>query len=511
MVSAGHSLAAATAVGIMQQGGTAIDAALSASAVQSVVEMPWCGLGGDLFMLIRTPDEGVLAFNGSGPAPRGLSQHKIEGTRAPRFGPLSIATPGLVATWRAVTEHYSTRPLHELLAPAIAQARHGFPVYPRLEEAITKLRMADGPLAAFLQTNGRTTGELFRQPALAATLELISREGVAAFYSGVIARSIVDHVQANGGALDVADLADSHISACAPLGVTYRGHEILTQPPVSLGCVLLLELRILEQFQVRDLAPGSPALIDLLVECKQAAFADAAGLGDPSERDNRLEWLLSDERCRELAQRISDRHSLAEPVEAAAGADTTSTVIADNQGNVVCLIQSLFNEWGSRELVPDVGVLLNDRLANLALDENLRNGLRPGRRPMHTLHTYMVLEDGEPTIAGATPGGRGQVQTNLQVLVNILDFGMDVQTAVDEPHWISGLPYRGQNDQTLYLEAAFPLGTVSSLRDLGYVVEHGVQRGDQADPFGNCTVIARSNGTFQGASDSRRDALAIGW
>jgi gamma-glutamyltranspeptidase len=180
---------------------------------------------------------------------------------------------------------------------------------------------------------------------------------------------------------------------------------------------------------------------------------------------------------------------------------------------VVCLIQSLFNEFGSRELDPETGVLLNDRLANLSLDETRPNGLRGGRRPLHTLNTYMVLEDGSPVLAGATPGGRGQVQTNLQVLVNLLDFGMDVQTAVDQPRWISGLAYRGENDQTLYLEPSFSSATAEALRARGYSVQFGVEAGEQADPFGNCTVLARSpvDGTFQGAADLRRDAFAIGW
>ena len=198
---------------------------------------------------------------------------------------------------------------------------------------------------------------------------------------------------------------------------------------------------------------------------------------------------------------------------AGAGSDTTSTVIADDRGNVVCLIQSLFNEWGSRELVAESGILLNDRLANLSLDERLPNGLRGGRRPLHTLNTYLVLEDGVPVLAGATPGGRGQVQTNLQVLVNTLDFGMDVQRAVDQPRWISGLPYRGEADQTLYLEPTFATDTAEALRSLGHTVALGVELGDQADPFGNCTVVAHSatDGTFQGAADMRRDAFAIGW
>ena len=517
MVSAGHSLAAAAALRALQQGGNAVDAGLAASAVQCVAEMPWCGLGGDAFWLIYTPSDGVVAFNGSGVAPRGILKELVPGPSVPRIGPLSVAVPGLVSTWQAVADRYASRPLGELLAPAVSYARDGFPIYPRLERALAKRTGLSGPLGTLLANNGRLTGDLFRQPALAQTLEAIATGGAEAFYTGRIAESIVSHLHANGGVLTTQDLADQRVTAVAPIRVTYRGRDVVTQPPVSLGCVLLQELRILDGLALDGLSPGSPELIDLLVRCKHAAFADAAGLGDPAEHDNQLAWLLSEERARSWRETIMKRTETplgpVAPALAGGGSDTTSSVIADGQGGVVCLIQSLFNEWGSRELVVDRGVLLNDRLANLPVDERLPNGLRGGRRPLHTLNTYMVLEDGVPVLAGATPGGRGQVQTNLQVLVNVLDSGMDVQSAVDKPRWISGLPYRGENDRTLYLEPAFPSQTAEALRSLGHTVAVGVEQGDQADPFGNCTVIAqrRGTGTLQGAADARRDALAIGW
>jgi gamma-glutamyltranspeptidase/glutathione hydrolase len=347
---------------------------------------------------------------------------------------------------------------------------------------------------------------------LAAALEAIAADGANAFYRGSIGRAIVEHLASRGGVMSEQDLAEVSVEPVEPIRVRYRGREVISHPPVSLGCVLLEELKILEGYDVAGLQSGSAELIDLLVACKNAAFADAAHLGDPVETDNRLEWLLSSEHAEECRDRI---RRLGQPSVAvtAGGADTTSSVIADRYGNVVTLIQSLFNEFGSREVVADCGVLLNDRLANLLLDSDRPNGLRGGRRPLHTLNTYVVLDDGQPVLAGATPGGRGQVQINLQVLVNILDSGMDVQTAVDQPRWISGLPYRGENDRTLYLEAGFSAETVEALSSAGHEVQVGVDEGEQADPFGNCTVIARStrNATFQGAADARRDAFAIGW
>jgi gamma-glutamyltranspeptidase/glutathione hydrolase len=511
MVSAGHSLAAAAALDVLQHGGNAVDAVLAASAVQCVVEMPWCSLGGDAFMLVYTPADGVVAFNGSGAAPAGLHKGLISGPKVPRIGPLSVAVPGLVATWEIVSQRFATRPLHDLLLPAIGYARDGVPVYPRLERALRKITDRSTPLGQLIDQNGHSTGELFHQKKLAETLDAIGTDGSTPFYSGCIGQTIVDFVKDRGGVLNLDDLSRLQVAAVVPLSTEYRRRQIVSHPPVSLGCVLLQELKILDGFPVDDLTPGSPELIDLLVRCKQAAFADAATLGDPDETDNRLDWLLSDERAAYWRECIADQSRTPQPVAVAGGSDTTSTVVADGNGSVVCLIQSLFNEFGSRELVPECGVLLNDRLANLSVDDQTPNGLRGGRRPLHTLNAYMVLENGAPILAGATPGGRGQVQTNLQVLVNVLDFGMDVQTAVDAPRWISGLPYRGENDQTLYLEPELSPQTADVLQRAGHLVQHGIEAGDQADPFGNCTVIARTHGTFQGAADARRDAFAIGW
>jgi gamma-glutamyltranspeptidase/glutathione hydrolase len=451
-------------------------------------------------MLVATPEDGVVAFNGSGPAPRGLHAGLIAGPRAPRHGPLSVAVPGLVATWDAVARQYATRPLAELLPNAIDYARNGFRIYPRLERTLAKIAGKGTSLDELFGDNGHHTGEWFRQPALADTLENINT-----FYSGASGHRIVEYLNMRGGVLGLDDLEELRVEPVEPIHITYRGREVYSNPPVSLGCVLLQELKILEGF---ELSPsGGVELINLLVACKEAAFADAANLGDPAETDNKLDWLLSAERAEFWRTHIAERASEAVSV---GGSDTTSLVVADAEGNVVTLIQSLFNEFGSREWVPECGVLLNDRLANLSLDPRRPNALRGGRRPLHTLNTYMVLEDGEPVLAGATPGGRGQVQTNLQVLVNVLDYGMDVQAAVDQPRWISGLPYRGDNDRTLYLEPEFSAETVEALTVAGHQVQVGVDEGEQADPFGNCTVIARRD-TLQGAADFRRDAFAIGW
>jgi gamma-glutamyltranspeptidase/glutathione hydrolase len=350
----------------------------------------------------------------------------------------------------------------------------------------------------------------FRQPDLAASLETIAREGTGACYLGDIAARTAAYVVERGGALSQADLTGHASGWAKPLSAAYRGRTVYEHPLISLGCVLLQELRILEGSDLRGGRPDDPAVIDLLVRCKEAAFEDATLLGDPEFVEDRTAWLLSDERVDWWRERVG------RPIPAVAaellptGSDTTSTVVADRDGNVACLIQSLFNEWGSRVMVPGTGILLNDRLANMRADASSPNGVRGGQRPLHTLNTYMVVQDGRPILAGATPGGRGQVQLNLQLLANVLDFEMDIQTAVDAPRWVSGAAYKGPGDRTLYLEAEMGEATIAALSQQ-HTVE--VMRSGESDMFGNYTVVAMdpATGTLQAAADGRRYGAAAGW
>ena len=513
-VSSGSPLAAAAALQQLMSGGNAVDAALAASAVQCVVEMPWSSLGGDLFFMVYTPDGEVQTLNGAGRAPQRIEELIKPGERVPRFGPASIAVPGLPQAWDLACSRFASRPLKDLLAPALDYAANGFPMYHRLAGAMAKLAAAGGMgpgLARLLEETDLTIGAPFRQPEMAASLELLVASGSEAFYRGPLARKIGEVVAARGGALTEADLA-AHTSAWAdPLRIAYRGYEVFEQPLTSLGCLLLEELRILEGFDVSRLEPGSAALIDLLVRCKEAAFADSTRLGDPAFEPDRVAEILSDERAQYWQERLRESVPAQKAALPAGGNDTTSTVVADGNGTVVCLIQSLFNEFGSREIVEGTGILLNDRLANLTADAGSPNGLRGGKRPLHTLNTYIVSRDGRPVLAGATPGGRGQVQINLQVIVDVLDLGLDVQEAVDAPRWISGGAYRGLTEDALYVEPSLRSETVDGLRALGRTVE--ATAAAEPDLFGNCTVLHRdpSNGSLQAAADPRRDGLAAGW
>lgn len=503
-VAAGHPLAADTALAVLRAGGNAVDAVIAGSAVQCVAEMPWCGIGGDGFALVRTADGQTVALNGSGAAPLAIDSRVAGLSKIPRFGPLSVSTPGLVDAWSMLAERFGRRSLHELLAPAISYAEGGVPLDRRLRRALEGLTLTDGgdQLAALLEgvrLDG-ASGPWFRQPGLAATLAAVAEGGRDAFYDGPIARRIAAHVRSRGGVLDSKDFSSHAGEWCEPLSVGYRDAVVSTQPPVSMGVLLLAGLHLLEHLTAQGFPSSPPARTDLLVAIKHVLFERAlTPLGDPRFVDFDPRRLLDD--------RWVQTHAPTHRDLAAAGADTTTIAVTDDEGMTVTLIHSLFNEFGARELVPGTGIVLNDRLANVAVDGELANGLRGGKRPMHTLHSYLATRADGTLLAGATPGGRGQVQTNMQVLCNIIDGGDRPDAAIDRPRWVNGLPRRSPTDDTLYLEATFPANVAAELSGRGHRVE--VLPDGLDDNFGCCTIVTRApDGTVSAAADHRRHAAA---
>lgn len=502
-VAAGHAIAADAAMDVLSTGGNAIDAAIAASAVQCVVEMPWCGVAGDAFALIHFPDGTVQSFNGSGVAPLAVDGVAAAAgvAKVPRFGPLSVGVPGLVDAWVQLSERHGTRPLRELLAPAVRCAADGVPLDDRLVEAFSATD-ADESLAPIraLAPTVLTRGASFRQPDLATVLERVSTEGHAGFYGGPVARAIAEHLRAAGGALDLADLAAHRGTWTVPMQTRYRDTTVFSQPPVSMGVLLLVALRLVEQTFPKGLPDDLAELTDELVRIKHVVFNRALPLvGDPSMCDADPADLLTD-------AWIAGHRAVAPQGSTAGGADTTSLAVTDADGMTVSFIHSLFNEFGARELVPGTGLVLNDRLANLRVDATSPNGLRGGRRPMHTLHGYVARTDSGRVTAGATPGGRGQVQTNLQVLLALTDRGRSLGEAVDAPRWVNGLPRRAPDDDTLYVEADFPADAVATLTDRGHRIE--ITSSEADDHFGACTVVSRDERGCTAVADFRRSAAA---
>ena len=497
-VAAGHRLAAETARDVLCEGGSSVDAAIAGSAVQCVVEMPWCGLGGDAFALVREVDGTVHALNGSGCAPHDIARVLAKGARVPRFGPLSTGVPGLVDAWYELHDRFGKMPMNVLLDPACRIAREGV-ADPRLTKALSNLPGIDGgeQLASLTASNGR-----FCQPDLAETLTAIAGEGRSVFYEGEIGARIAEHVLDRGGALSRDDLAAHRSAWCEPMVSTYRDSTIYTQPPVSMGVLLLVALRLFEQLYPGGVVGDPVDTIDAMVRIKKIVFGRVfPRLGDPRVVQN--PDVLDEKFLAGLHDDVAADLALAP-----SGNDTTTLAVTGGDGATISFIHSLFNEFGARELVPGAGIVLNDRLANLFVDAAQPNGLVGGKRPMHTLHSYVVERADGTAIAGATPGGRGQIQTNLQVLVEIIDRGSDLEQAIDRPRWVHGMPRTSPTDDTVYVEAALAdLGT--ALAERGHRVE--VLDGDKDDQFGSCTMVAATENTRNAAADRRRSATAVAY
>lgn len=511
-VSAGHQLATDTALDCLRRGGNAVDAAVAASAVQTVVEFPWCGLGGDVFMMVHREGDSPVALNGSGIAPE-HARSVVDGSRVPRFGPASVAVPGIAGSWEEAARRFGTMPLEELLAPAVAFAREGFRLDARHEASLEGLRgdLQDGwHLNRLLDGNGCRAGELFVQGDLGDALAEIAAKGANVLYRGELGARISAHLRDLGGAMTSRDLATFDPRWVAPLSLPYHGYTVLQHPPVSMGIIMLVELGLLRSSDVTALAEEPAALIDLMVRCKHVAFDATQGVvGDPDVVTFDPDEMLSPVQLEELLPRLGTVVEAGGSQPRAEGADTTSLAVVDVDGWTVTCIQSLFNEFGSRVLIPETGIVMNDRLANLEVDDGPR-GLQPGRRPVHTLNAYQVLEGERCVLAGATPGGRGQVQTNFQVLVNVLDLGMSPQAAVDAPRWLSGTPRRPDDDRRLHLEHSYSAEVANKLRQRGHDVQISDPRDD--DLFGCCTVVARDKtGRLLSTSDARRGSVAAAY
>lgn len=534
-VAAGSPAATGAAADVLRRGGSAVDAAVAASAVQCVVEFPWGGIGGDAFVLVREqsgrptaadqvdrlqshPASGhklsgrVVALNGSGAAPAGLEAAAESGSKVPRFGPVSVAVPGFAEAICQAHARYGILPLTGLFAPAAELAQAGVELSGELGRAAEKIvpdLEASSPLRRCLEAALARSDQTLVLPALADTLTAVAANGHDTFYRGPTAESLVSFIRSRGGVLDLDDLAAHSSQWVEPITASYRGATVAVHPPVSLGCIALLELRLYERLGLETADPGDPERIDAMVRCKHAALADAlAVLGDDPGAVQRAEHLLSDEHIEARVRGLltAAPEELARPSAGPRdGADTTCVAVVDEQGQQAVIIHSLFNEFGSRELDPATGVLLNDRLGNQTVGAG-PGRVSGGRRPLHTLHAFLVESDGA-VVMGATPGGRGQFQTNFQVIVNLTDGGMGLQAAIDAPRWLSGAPRRPGADLRLHLEPPLRPEAARALQNRGH---DAVLTGpDDIELFGSVTAVGiAADGSPFAAADGRREATA---
>jgi gamma-glutamyltranspeptidase / glutathione hydrolase len=517
MVSAGHSLGALAGVRILQEGGNAVDAALAAAFVMAVVKPESCGPGGDLFALVFTKKSGkVEAINSSGPAPTraSIDYFREHGHKSvPTSGPLSVAVPGAVDGWLELHRKYGTKDLSRLTADAIDLARGGFPLHLELAEAIEELS-SEFPWVerCFRRPIGKPKpGKLIVQKGLGEILEKISLKGRDGFYAGEIAEKICRTLQAEGGVLAEEDLQGNIARWLEPLNARYRNYIVFEQPPVSQGFMVLEMLNIIEAWPLHTGEIQHANSIHYQVGAKKLAFEDRIRhLEDPEFGDPKISILISKEHAAKRRELLADALLQPQTAAAALGGDTTYLCATDVDGNAISLIQSIFASFGSRVIAGDTGIIMNNRLCSFGLDPTKANSLKPGKRPAHTLNTYMVFKEGEFFAVGGSPGADEQPQTNLQVLHNLLDLGMDPQAAVEAPRWSHqpGTPPRDNLPEQLRMEEGFSPGVIEALRRKG----HKVAVVDRWS-FGSTKVIVRDRetGTWMAGADPRREAYAIGW
>lgn len=541
MVACAHYLATQAGLSILTQGGNAIDAAIAANAAMTVVYPSTCSAGGDIFMLIwEAKSQRLHALNGSGRAPRQMTPEYFisqDMKEIPARGPLSINVPGAVDGWFEALGRFGTLSAETVFAPAIAYAEEGMPVSPKLSGW---LRRAEPVLKAWESTasvffpGGRLlqAGTILRQPDLARTYRTLAKEGRDAFYRGPLGRTITEYIQGCGGMLSMEDMQQHQSDWVEPLSTNYRGYDIYEFPPNSQGIAALEMLNILEGYDLRSLGHQTAEYLHLMLEAKKLAFADRDRyVSDPAFVDVPVEHLLSKTYAAEQRARINPQK--ATPYFASGlekDGDTMYLCVADNEGNVVSLIQSLYNGFGSGIIGGNTGVLLHNRGSYFSLDPRHVNYLQPGKRTMHTLTPAMVLKNGAPYLALGTMGGDAQPQIHVQVLSAIIDFRLNVQQAISAPRWRSGpvravSPHKGQEvsgqrgidehlerkiAEVVRLERRFLSGVPLELDLLGHQT---IVEGLWEDGMGHAQAILINPDThiFEGAADPRCDGLALGW
>jgi gamma-glutamyltranspeptidase / glutathione hydrolase len=510
MVATSQPLASAAGLRILQEGGNAVDAAVAAAATLCVVEPMMVSPGGDLFAMVWDAKRKELrGINASGRSPKAISIDELKRrgiNRMPSDGIYTVTVPGVVDGWAKLLERYGTMKLDRVLRPAIEYAERGFPVTDVIaSDWQAALSYKDEPdFAATFLPHGRPPepGEIFANKNLAGTLKKIAAGGPDAFYRGEIAAKIVKFAQGKGGFHTLQDFADQTSNWVDPISVNYRGYAVYEMPPNGQGLAALEMLNILEGFDLGKLGHNSAEYLHLLVEAKRLAFIDRARhIADPAFYQAPLDKLLSKEYAAEMRNRIpADRVANPPTAEPRGGDDTVYLTVVDKDHNVVSLIQSIFSAFGSGLVAGDTGIVLHNRGAGFSFDPQSPNRLEGGKRPFHTIIPAMVLKDGKPWLSFGVMGGDMQAQGHVQVLLNIIDFGMDVQRAGEQPRF-------RDFDSGLALESAIGADVRKGLEAKGHrlTTSPGGFGGYQA------IMIDPKTGALFGGSDPRKDGCAIGW
>ena len=532
MVCACQPLATQVGIDILKTGGSAVDAAIAANAALGLMEPMNCGPGGDLFAIVwSAKDHKLYGLNASGRSPLGLSYDELNAALArldrvtiPPHGVLPISMPGCVDGWFELHRKFGRLPMRDVLAPAIRYAREGFPVtqviahdWPVGVEYVRR----DNPPGAFLDTfapGGRAPveGEIFKNPDLARTYTLLAEHGRDAFYRGEIADRIDAFMQANGGWLRKTDFAKHTSTWVEPVSVNYRGYDVFELPPNCQGIAALEMLNILEGFDLRKMGFQSADALHAMIEAKKLAFEDRAKFyADPAFAKVPMKGLLSKEYAagrRNLIRmdRAGQTYDAGNP--ALYQGDTTYLTTADSEGNMVSLIQSNFRGNGSGVVVPGLGFVLQDRGEMFVMQPGHPNAYAPGKRPFHTIIPAFIMKDGQPFMSFGVMGGPMQPQGHVQIVVNMVDFGLGLQEAGDAARW----QHAGSTDYDtprmttggwVNLESSIPWSVVRELKRRGHDI-----RADLGGYGGYQAILwDATHAVYHGASESRKDGCAMGY
>jgi gamma-glutamyltranspeptidase/glutathione hydrolase len=525
MAATSQPLATQIALDILKAGGSAVDAAIAANAALGLMEPTGCGIGGDLFAIVWDAEKGELTgLNASGRAPRAMTLEYFQRNgidMIPPYGPLPVSVPGAVDGWFELHGRYGHLPMNKLLAPAIGYARNGFPVSEVIAYYLARSVESRVQYPGFAETfmpNGRVPrkGEMFRNPRLANTYEAIAEKGRDEFYKGDIARKIDAYMAEQGGLLNYDDLAAHESEWVTPVSTNYRGWDVFELPPNGQGIAALQILNILEDFDIAAMGFGSVEYLHTLVEAKKLAYEDRAKYyADMDFVDVPVARLISKDYAAERRKLISpDRASKKLPAGDAIleDGDTIYLTVADRDGNMVSLIQSNYRGMGSGMTPGELGFILQDRAELFALDASHANVVEGGKRPFHTIIPAFVMKDGKPLISFGLMGGAMQPQGHAQIIVNMVDFGMNLQEAGDAAR----VNHTGSSEPTgtmmtdggvVHLESSFSRETREGLESRGHVL------GPSDGSFGGYQAIMwdEEQGVYYGASEVRKDGQAAGY
>jgi len=525
MVAAAHRPAVEAGLDVLKQGGSVVDAAIATNAALAVVEPVACGLGGDLFAIVWDAGESELhGLNASGRAPLALTVDEVppapDGT-IPLYSPHAWTVPGAADGWFELHRRFGKLPLGKLLAPAIRLAREGAPVPQVIAGSWARSARVFGEKPGFAEVflpGGRAPaeGEVFRNPALARTLEAMAAGGRDAFYDGPVAQAIVRFSEKHGGFFAMRDFREHRSEWVEPVSTSYRGHDLWELPPNGQGIAVLQMLNVLEARGI-DLVPwGSTDYWHLLIEAKKLAFADRARFyADPAMSEVPLPWLVSKEYAIERAKLI-DMKRAARTVDPGSAklerGDTTYLAVADGAGNMVSLIQSNYTGFGSGYVVPEVGFGIQNCGALFSLAQGHPHRLEPGKRPFHTIIPAFVTRGGKPLCGYGVMGGATQPQAHVQVLLNLVDHGMNLDEAGDAPRFVHFGPSQPTGTEMTtggqeHFESGVDPRVLRELARRGHRIQTAV------GVFGGYHAVCRDDATsvLSGASESRKDGMAAGY